>query len=137
MVMAVMGRTARRHSRPRNLAGKRVVVLSDHLGLHKALETSLHLRLGVEVVSLPLDLSGPTRGPTQVGDCDLIVLAMSSLTSEAVVALAQTSLLEHVGRVPLLIISDRPFRTDPLHRIAHLDFPFDLDSLCDKVEEIL
>jgi hypothetical protein len=42
-----------------------------------------------------------------------------------------------VGQVPLLIISDRPFDSVPEVRIFHLDFPFGVDGLRDKVKEIL
>jgi len=72
-----------------------------------------------------------------MGDFDLIVVAMSSPTSEPVVALARASLAGQIGQVPLLIISDRPFHSDPNDRIIHLDFPFDIDGLCDKVKEVL
>jgi hypothetical protein len=62
---------------------------------------------------------------------------MSSPTSEPVVALSRASLAGQIGQVPLLIISDRPFQSDPDDRIIHLDFPFDIDGLHDKVEKIL
>lgn len=135
-----------------NLTRKRVLVLSDNDGLSRAIELNLkHSQL--EVVKLPL--SSPRQqhpepassrtcqgddgrgNQTEVGDLDLIVVAMSSPTSEPVVALARASLTGRIGQVPLLIISDRPFHSDPDDRIIHLDFPFDIDGLHDKVEEIL
>jgi hypothetical protein len=72
-----------------------------------------------------------------VGDFDLIVVAMSSPSSEPVVALSRASLAGRIGQVPLLIISDRPFHSEPDDQITHLDFPFDIDRLHDKVREIL
>jgi hypothetical protein len=62
---------------------------------------------------------------------------MNSPTSEPVVELAKASLTGRIRQVSLLIISDRPFQSDPDARIVHLDFPFDMDGLYDRVGEIL
>lgn len=119
-----------------DLAGKRVLVLSDNDGLSRAIELNLkHSHL--KVVKLVPSSLGQQGNQAEVGDFDLIVVAMSSPTSEPVVALARTSLAERIGQVPLLIISDRPFHSDPDDQIIHLDFPFDIDGLHDKVQEIL
>lgn len=127
-----------------DLAGKRVLVLSDNDGLSRAIELNLkHSQL--EIIKLALSPPGQRSEPVEgqrecqaeVGHFDLIVVAMSSPTSEPVVALARTSLIRQIGQVPLLIISDRPFQSDPDDQIIHLDFPFDIDRLHDKVEEIL
>jgi DNA-binding response OmpR family regulator len=118
------------------LAGKRVLVLSDNEGLSKAIELNLE-RSDLEVVSFALSSPEQQESQAEVGDCDLIVVAMSSPDSEPVVALARASLAGRIGQVPLLIISDRPFHSKPGDRIIHLDFPFDLDRLHDKVKEIL
>jgi len=136
-----------------DLAGKRVLVLSDNDGLSRAIELNLE-RSDLEVVKFAL--SSPRRqrcsepassrayqgiegqgSQNEVGDFDLIVVAMSSPTSEPVVALSRASLTGQIGQVPLLIISDRPFQSDLDDQIIHLDFPFDIDRLHDKVEEIL
>ena len=127
-----------------DLAGKRVLVLSDNDGLSRVIELNLkHSHL--EVVRLALSPPGQ-RCPESVegrgsqaegGDLDLIVVAMSLPTSEPVVALARASLAGRIGQVPLLIISDRPFHSDLDDQIIHLDFPFDIDGLHDKVKEIL
>jgi hypothetical protein len=135
-----------------NLAGKRVLVLSDNDGLSRAIELNLE-RSHLEVVKFALSSPRPRypehtssracRGvegwesQNEVGDFDLIVVAMSSPASEPVVALYRASLVGQIGQVPLLIISDRPFQSDPGDRIIHLDFPFDIDGLHDKVEKIL
>jgi hypothetical protein len=125
-------------------ARKRVLVLSDNDGLSRAIELNLkHNHL--EVIRLALSSPGqrcpePVEGrgsQAEVGDFDLIVVAMSSPTSEPVVALARASLAGRIGQVPLLIISDRPFHSDLDDQIIHLDFPFDIDGLHDKVKKIL
>ena len=120
-----------------DLAGKRVLVLSDNDGLSRAIELNLNIRLDVEVVTLAPSSLEQRGGPAENGDPDLVVVAMSSPTSEPVVALTKASLTGWVGQVPLLIISDRPFRSDPEAQITHLDFPFDIDKLHDKVQELL
>jgi hypothetical protein len=70
-------------------------------------------------------------------DVDLIVVATSSPSSEPVVELARSALTGYIGRVPLLIISDRPFAPDPQDWITHLSFPFQVDELRDRVRELL
>ncbi len=127
-----------------DLAGKRVLVLSDNDGLSRAIELNLKQNNHLEVVRLALNSPGQRhlegqRAETQNGgeDFDLIVVAMSSPTSEPIVALARASLAGRIGQVPLLIISDRPFQSDPDDQILHLEFPFEIESLQDKVREIL
>ena len=118
------------------LAGKRVLVLSDNDGLSRAIELNLkHSHL--EIIRLALSSPGQRGSQAEVGDFDLIVVAMSSPTSEPFVALARASLAGRIGQVPLLIISDRAFHSDVDDQIIHLDFPFDIDGLHDKVKEIL
>jgi DNA-binding response OmpR family regulator len=118
-----------------DLARKRVLVLSDNDGLSRAIESNLNSHL--EVVRLTLSSPGQRESQTELGDFDMIVVAMSLPTSEPVVALARASLAGRIGQVPLLIISDRPFYSDLDDQIIHLDFPFDIDGLHDKVKEIL
>ena len=120
-----------------SLSGKRILVLCDNDGLARAIELSLSKRLGAEVIVLGT-LGVPHHGERQdtIGDCDLIVVATSSPTNEPVVALARASLAQRIGHVPLLIISDRPFHSEPDDQIVHLDFPFDLDTFYERVTEI-
>ena len=120
-----------------DLAGKRVLILSDNNGLSRAIELNLNRRLGVEIVTIAPSSLEQRGSPADNGDFDLIVVAMSSPTSEPIVALAKASLTGRIGQVPLLIISDRPFRSDPQAQITHLDFPFDIDKLHHKVRELL
>jgi DNA-binding response OmpR family regulator len=119
-----------------DLVGKTVLVLSDNEGLSRAIELNLE-RSDLEVIRFASSSPGQWGSQAEVGDFDLIVVAMSSPTSEPVVTLARASLAGLIGQVPLLIISDRPFHSEPDDQITHLDFPYDLDRLHDKVEEIL
>jgi DNA-binding response OmpR family regulator len=119
-----------------DLAGKRVLVLSDNNGLSRVIEFSLE-NDGLEVIK---SVSGSWQQggwQSEVADVDLIIVAMSSPASQPAAALARASVAGRVGQVPLLLISDRPFHSDSEDQIAHLDFPFEIDGLCNKVEEIL
>jgi hypothetical protein len=116
---------------------KKVMVVSDNDGLARAIHLNLKAHFEADVVLIAPDLSDDKENLTSAGDCDLIIVATSSPTSEPVVALAKASLTDRVGHVPLLIISDRPFDSDLDARIVHLDFPFTLGELHSAVQDLL
>jgi DNA-binding response OmpR family regulator len=116
---------------------KKVIVVSDNDGLARAIHLNLKAHFEADVVLIAPDLSDDKENLTSAGDCDLIIVATSSPTSEPVVALAKASLTDRVGQVPLLIISDRPFDSDLDARIVHLDFPFTLGELHSAVQDLL
>lgn len=118
-------------------AKKRVLILSDNDGLSRAIQLNLDKCLDLEVARLAAGSGKRGKGPTGNGDFDLILVAASSPATEPVVVLAQASLADHIGRVPLLVVSDRPFEADPGNRIVHVGFPFDIDVLCSRVKEML
>jgi hypothetical protein len=120
-----------------DLAGKRVLVLSDNDRLSRAIELNLNHRMEVKVLRSVASPPVQDRSQAEVADFDLIVVAMISPTSEPVVALARASLAGRIGQVPLLIISERPFDLDPYVPIVHLDFPFNAHALHDRVQELL
>ena len=120
-----------------DLVEKTVLILSDNDGLSRAIALNLNSQLDAKIIRLAPGSLRQQENQVEIGDCDLMVVAMSSPTSEPLLALARASLTEWVGQVPLLIISDRPFESEPDDRIVHLDFPFDVDGLHDKVKEIL
>ena len=117
------------------LARRKILVLSDDARLSRVIEVNLDGSPSVEILTLD---SLEQRGALAVDeDFDLVVVAMSSPSSEPVVALSKASLARLIGRVPFLIISDRPFDSDWDARIVHLDFPFDVGEFCHTVERIL
>jgi DNA-binding response OmpR family regulator len=118
------------------LAVKKVLVLSDNEGLSKAIELALSDDQ-LEVVGFVLSFMRQWRSEVDRGGFDLIVLAVSSFNGEPVVDMVLAALAEQIGRVPLLIISDSPSRSDLENQIFHLDFPFDIHALYGKVNEIL
>ena len=116
---------------------KKVLVLSDNDGLSRVIRLNLNSCMDVEIVRFRPDSQDKQVVQAGNGDFDLLVVAMSSPTSEPIVALSRSSLASQIGRIPLLIIFDRPFNSDPEDRIVHLDFPFDIDKLCRKVQDML
>jgi hypothetical protein len=116
---------------------KRVFVVSDNVGLARAIDLNLKACFEADTVLIASHPPHPEKNLAIAGNCDLIIVATSSPTSEPVVALAKASLAERIGQVPLLIISDRPFDPDVDERIAHLDFPFHVSALHKAVQELL
>ena len=113
---------------------KKALVLSDNEGLSRVIELALKGR--IEIVRLKPNADQPQQW-NAARDVQLIVLALSSHTSESVVALARAALVDCIGHVPLLIISEHSFVSDAETHIAHLDFPFTIDKLYDQVDKIL
>ncbi len=117
-----------------DLAEKKAVVISDNDGLARVVELNLRIRLGMDVVTYD---PGSFRQRGGDNDLDLLVLAISSPVNEPIVELSRTSLVNSIGRVPLLIISDRPFISEPDDHIVHLDFPFSIDAFEAQVRVML
>jgi hypothetical protein len=114
-----------------HLFGRKAIVISDNELLFKVIELNLHGGLGLEIVG-----QGWRETADLAGQADLIVVALSSPASEPVVTLAEASLAEWIGRIPLLIISDRPFLPPSTNKIVHLAFPFAPGELQQSVEAI-
>ncbi len=120
-------------------AKKRILVLSDDDRLSRAIALNL-TNPQVEIARFMVNGAhgeGKRHGQAAIGHCDLIVMAMSSPSSEPVVVLGKASLGGRIGQVPLLIISDRPFDSDADNKITHLDYPFDANHLGHVVKDIL
>ncbi len=115
------------------LSAKRILVLCDNQKLSKALQLNLQEHWQVSQTALHVSRQLSRR----VDEFSLIILALSSPASEPVVALTRAALIKYIGRIPLLIISDRPFPPSPEEHITHLDFPFNPQSLYARVQEIL
>jgi hypothetical protein len=119
-----------------DLTGKKALIISDNGGLARVVELNLSIRLGMQVVKYEPGVTGEANDGHN-GDLDLLVLAISSSTKEPIVELARASLVERIGQIPLLIISDRPFNSKPGDHIVHLDFPFSIDALEEKAREVV
>jgi hypothetical protein len=111
---------------------RKALILSDNDGLARAIELYLgKVKPMADGRWRIIRLAG-----LQNGRVDLIVLALSSPTSDPLLALIRASLLERVGQVPLLIISDRPFHSDPDAKIFYLEFPFDADRFSAQIDRV-
>jgi hypothetical protein len=119
------------------LEGRRAVVVSDSDLLARAIEVSLEDRWQMEVVEPP---SEPTGWPSMglgFNHLDLIVVAVSAYAGEPLLALLRASLAPLIGRVPILVVSERRFDSHPNERILHLGFPFEPEDLHEKVAGLL
>lgn len=133
----------------RNGTVKRIFVLTDSDLLYTIIKANLqqpHLRLALHNPFSDARSIEARNNPVQTGcdhqgdpfsAVDLIIVAHSAHTSEPVVTLAQAKLANQIGRIPILIISDRPFEARPVQQIYHLDFPFDSANLRHTVEDLL
>ncbi len=119
------------------LSGKRVLVLGDSELLFNVIEANLKVA-PLKIDRFELRRRSPGCSRTQASaSFDLIIVASSSPCSEPVVSLSRAALTEHIGRTPILIISDREFEADQEDLIYHLDFPFEPDRLRDLVLALL
>jgi hypothetical protein len=114
---------------------KRAVILSDNDLLFQAIAANLSHCLNMQIVGPG---PGDQGGGLQPEDpLDLIVVALCGRGGEPVLALARASLAGQIGRVPILIISNRPFYPRPEEQVAYLHFPFRPDELQDRVRGLL
>jgi DNA-binding response OmpR family regulator len=116
---------------------RRILVLSDNDKLSKAISWNLEQVSGQEVVRQVSAPNQETADQLARDGFDLVVVAVSAVDSEPIVTLAKASAAQYADRIPVLIVSDRPFRPDPDARIAHLDFPFEPAELRDAVVKLL
>jgi DNA-binding response OmpR family regulator len=116
---------------PTNVPESRIAIVSDNDRLAQALEMALNKRWQV------VRLATPAHASAASANAQLIIVALSLPSSEPIVTLARASLAEHIGRVPILVISEKPFRSDPQAKITHLDFPYSIERLYLRVAQAL
>lgn len=83
--------------------------------------------------------SARAHAPLDAGCClfKLIILALSHDRCEPPALWAETELPFSTGRIPMLIISEAPFRADFAHNILHLPFPLRANTLQPIVDYLL
>lgn len=118
-------------------AVKKAFVISDDDRLARAIALVLDSCLDIEKIELQQGLRRQGASPIEDEVLDLIVLALSSVDSEPLVFLARASLGAMIGRVPILIVSERVFSSDPGDNVFHADFPYAAHKLCEQVRKIL
>ena len=115
---------------------KTILVLSDDDRVARVIE--LILRRG-DPPDRNVVVDSPNRsGPKPATDslC-LVILAISTVTEDPMVALSRVSLDRQIRRIPVLVISNGPFHPNPDHRIFHLGLPFDFDEFSEQVHILL
>ncbi len=116
---------------------KEVHVLCDHDALYAAIDLKLRSLAEVQVHRLVADPLTRQDSPCVLPEADLIIIASTLPIRDVRSLLSRASLLDHVGRVPLLVISEQPSRSESQDMITYLNFPFDMDDLAHAVGRIL
>jgi hypothetical protein len=119
-----------------DIVQKSILALGDDEMLLRVIELAL-VDHSLEISSILIESPECQALGADFGCVDLIILALSSFSSEPVVALTKASLTNVVGQIPLLIISRKRFRHDRDVPIYHLDFPFDVRELQARVHKVL
>lgn len=109
------------------------ILLSDNASLGKAIRLNLQERLEIDLLP-PAGWNGSSR-PAE--SPDLLIVALCSNHSDPVGLLAEASLASRIGEIPMLIISARPVQIAPSKQICYLGFPFEIDRLRQKIEQML
>ena len=117
------------------LPQQRLFLLTDHALLARVVEVNLRQEWEVETRILKAQ-DTPYLAPAD-STPDLIIIGLSGTEGEPLMTLYAVSLLDCVGRVPILIISERPFRPWPLARLWHLTYPFTVTELQQAVRATL
>jgi len=119
-----------------SLRDKRVAVIGDSDLVCKAIKRALQARLHMEMADPGrCDATGSPGEPSSTWD--LVIVAIASEGGEPIAELARAFLIDCVGRVPLMIVSSRPFETFAEFGLSHFRFPFEPDQLCMHVEALL
>ena len=118
-----------------NVMSKQIHVLCDYDALYAAIELKLSGLPHVQVIRL--NAPPPARSETGRLAGDLIIVAPVPPINDPMSILSKASLLNQVGQVPVLIISEQPSRPESDDRITYLNFPFDMDDLNCTVVDIL
>jgi hypothetical protein len=114
-----------------------ISVLCDYDALFSAIELKLSALPHVRVSRLESNRAGRPDTGRPTDEFGLIIVAPNPPINDAMAMLARTSLLNQVGQVPVLIISEQPSRPESDDLITYLNFPFDMDDLTDTVAGIL
>ena len=128
-----MAGDSRNATTPDNPEPKKVFVLSDH----QAFFDIIKLNLATPTVRVLNHKENHGADNPELADLDLILVISSTTSHEPVISLFNASLIQHVGLIPLLIVSDRKFEPSVNGNIHHLDFPFDARHLRNKVCQLL
>jgi hypothetical protein len=121
-----------------NPVAKNILVLYDSDLLFDIIKSNLkHIPLSIQGIGKK-SFSEKIKVEFKVDNLALIIVAISSVSKgEPLVSLFNTALINQVGQIPILIVSDRKFDSDHEGQIFHLDFPLDVGELCHRVQTIV
>jgi len=121
-----------------NQITKNILVLYDRKLLFDIIKTNLD-RVSLSIKGIgSTEFSKKSKATFETDNLDLIIIALSSSSKgEPLIYLFNTALIKIVGKIPLLIVSDRKFDSDDEGQIFHLELPFDVSELHDKVQSII
>ena len=120
-----------------DVMSNQVLVLCDYDPLYGAIELKLSGLSHVRVIRRESNGAERPASTQPTGDFDLIIVAPMPPTNDPMRILSQASLLNQVGLMPLVIISEQPSQPESDDRITHLNFPFDMDDLPRTVSRAL
>ena len=106
-----------------------VLVVCDYDPLYAAIELKLTGLPQVRVMRLDLTGADRPKSAPPADGFELIIVAPMPPINDPMSILSKASLLNQVGHVPVLIISEHPSRPESDDKIAYLNFPFDIDEL--------
>jgi hypothetical protein len=110
-----------------------ILLLSDSDKLARVIEFTLEAHGQFETHLLE-QLNG---WPMDTNPWDLLLIAFSKLADTPLDILCPTSLLQWVGRRPMLIIAPCPCTYPMREHVWYLEFPFEAQTLITHVAEIL
>lgn len=120
-----------------NLAGKTVLILCDYDALYAAIELELSRLLEVRIIRLESDQDACQKDRLLADSVDLLIVATVAPNNDPMAVLSKAALLNQVGIMPVLVISEQPSRPESADKITYLNFPFDLDQLTLVVKAML
>ena len=117
---------------------KRILVITDHRVLGKAIETGLWHLAQIELYNTGQEPALLTSFVERYGIPDLIILTQLSRSPDPAAAQELAAALDDYEQVPLLLICKEPTFSGPRGDLIHyLGFPFGLPELQAKVAAIL
>lgn len=109
---------------------RRVILLCDNHNLARAIELLIEDLPGVIVQTWELgQVKEDCRCENIPVVCSLVVVAMSSALREPFLELARSGLAGLVGRVPIVVITERHFEFHPQDLITQVSFPYEINQL--------
>lgn len=116
-----------------NKSDPQIILLSDSYRMAGICDSYLSSRFRVAAYLV----SQSKRPNIDLHHNSLIVLALSSPSSDPVIVLLKAELVGYISQVPILIISRHPFESQPDELIWHLGLPLNRQGLYECIDRII